>query len=353
MKTIATVDNWVRVMRPLRLDLAGGWSDTPPICNLVGGCVLNAAVALDGKEPVIAEVRRIAKKAVLVESRDLGKKGVLTKKSEIYGRIDPHDWCALVKSALAVMKYDFSQGGLEIRISADVPKGSGMGTSSILGSALIEALARTLSRSASTPEKIAALTLEMERVMQTGGGWEDQVGALYPGVKLIETKPGKEQKLKVTRLSAKAEAAFARLLRERGVLYFTGQKRMARNVLRGVLDFYKENPDNLAHEIIAELKKNAKKAFEALEKGKIATFLTCLNHYWLSKKALDAGSTNPGVETIIARIAPWCAAVELTGAGGGGFLFALATSREAKSRMQRALTRLAGEGRLYSFSIVV
>lgn len=347
-----TTGEWIKVTRPLRLDLAGGWSDTPPICNLVGGCVLNAAVELDGKEPVIAEVRRITQKEVRVESRDLGKKGTLRKKREIYGKIDPHDWCALVKSALAVTKYDFSQGGLEIRISADVPKGSGMGTSSILGSALIEALVRTSARSVVAPEKIAALTLEMERVMQTGGGWEDQVGALYPGVKLIETKKGAEQKLKVTRLNPKAEAAFARLIRERGVLYFTGQKRMARNVLRGVLDFYRENPDNLAHEIIAELKKNAKRAFEALEKGKTATFLTCLNHYWLSKKALDAGSTNPGVETIIARIAPWCAAVELTGAGGGGFLFALATSREAKARMQRALTKLSGEGRLYSFRIV-
>lgn len=361
MKKI-TAGEWIKVTRPLRLDLAGGWSDTPPICNLVGGCVLNAAVTLDGKEPVVAEVRRIQAREVRVESRDLGKKGVLKKKSEIYGKIDPHDWCALVKSALAVTSYDFSQGGLEIRISADVPKGSGMGTSSILGSALIEALLRQSAGSSSsktsrhpkvTPETIAQLTLEMERVMQTGGGWEDQVGALYLGVKLIETKKGATQKLKVTRLSPKAEQSFARLIRERGVLYFTGQKRMARNVLRGVLNFYKENPDNLAHEIIAELKKNAKKAFEALEKGKTATFLTCLNHYWLSKKALDPGSTNPGVETIIARIAPWCAAVELTGAGGGGFLFALATSREAKARMQRALTKLAGEGRLYDFRIVV
>lgn len=349
-----TTESWIRVTRPLRLDLAGGWSDTPPICYAVGGCVLNAAVRLNGKEPVVAEVRRIPAKEVRIESRDLGKKGVLKKKSEIYGKIDPHDWCALVKSALAVTKYDFAQGGLEIRISADVPKGSGMGTSSILGSALIEALLRQSAGSSAfvSAATIAKLTLEMERVMQTGGGWEDQVGALYPGVKLIETKKGQGQKLKVTRLKPKAEAAFARLLEERGVLYFTGQKRMARNVLRGVLDFYKENPDNLAHEIVTELKKNAKRAFEALEKGKVATFLTCLNHYWLSKKALDAGSTNPGVETIIARIAPWCAAVELTGAGGGGFLFAIATSRVAKSRMQRALTKLSGEGRLYSFDVV-
>lgn len=40
------------VEKPLRIDLAGGWSDTPPICNAMGGCVLNAAILLEGVKPV-------------------------------------------------------------------------------------------------------------------------------------------------------------------------------------------------------------------------------------------------------------------------------------------------------------
>lgn len=346
----------VRVTRPLRLDLAGGWSDTPPICFEVGGAVLNAAVCLEGGDPVVAEVERIAESEVRVTSVDLGKRGVLTSRAEIDAPQDPHDWCALVKSALKVVGYDFGEGGLEIRIRADVPKGSGMGTSSILGSALIEALVRILDRSrAETPkafcDEIAILTMRLEQVMQTGGGWEDQMGALYPGVKLIETKPGRDQAFRVRSLSPRAQERAAQFIQSRGVLYFTGQKRMARNVLKGVLSFYAKNPYGIAHAVIAALKKDARSAFRALERGDFAHFTAVVNRYWLNKKALDPGSTNAHVESIIARLAPWTEAVTLSGAGGGGFLFALAKSRQAKDEMLKVLAAAGGPGRAYRFKI--
>ena len=349
MKTLKNPET-VIVTRPLRLDLAGGWSDTPPICNERGGAVLNTAVQLEGCDPVIAEVTPLVEKEVRVESVDLGKKGVLMTRKEIYGEQDPHDWCALVKSALQVVGYELKCGGLDIRIRANVPKGSGMGTSSILGSALVEALCRALGKDVS-PDEVSLLTLKLEQVMQTGGGWEDQMGALYPGVKLIETKSGEKQEFKVRRLSAKAEARFAKYVSDHGVLYFTGQKRMARNVLRGVLSFYAKNPYGIAHAIIDGLKKDAISAYHALEKGDFKAFTAAMNRYWLNKKALDPGSTNPHVESIIARIAPWTEAVTLAGAGGGGFLFALAKSRAAKVRMLEVLAAAGGPGKAYRFTI--
>jgi len=344
--------DFVRVERPLRIDLAGGWSDTPPICYENGGCVLNAALTLEGCRPVVAEVRRIDGREVRVESVDLGERGVLTRRSDIYGKKDPHDWCALVKSALTVVGYEFSQGGLDIRIFADVPKGSGMGTSSILGAALAEALLTVMGKPHDA-NAVGLKTLELERVMQTGGGWEDQFGALYPGVKLIETKPGRHQVFKIRRLAPKAEKAFAAYLRDYGVLYFSGQKRMARNVLRGVLDFYARNPDGIAHAIVRELKKDARRSFAALGKGDYTTFSAVLNSYWMQKKALDPGSTNPQVESIIARIAPWTTAVTLAGAGGGGFLFAIARSKAARARMVRVLASAGTGGRCYRFGVDV
>ncbi len=353
-------DGVVRVTRPLRLDLAGGWSDTPPICYERGGAVLNAAVRLEGGDPVQAEVWRIDRPEVRVESVDLGKSGVLTEREEIYGEQDPQDWCALVKSALQVVGYEFSRGGLAVRIRADVPKGSGMGTSSILGSALVEALVRALGRISPAKasqraflDRIATLTLRLEQVMATGGGWEDQMGALYPGVKLVETEKGRRQAFRVRRLSAKAEARFAKFVADRGILYFTGQKRMARNVLRGVLAFYAKNPYGIAHAIIDGLKKDAADAYHALERGNLSRFTAVLNRYWLNKKALDPGSTNPHVESIIARIAPWTEAVTLAGAGGGGFLFALAKSRKAKAQMLEVLAAAGGPGKSYRFSLSV
>jgi len=329
----------ILVERPLRIDLAGGWSDTPPICNEMGGSVLNMAVTLDGELPVKAAVNRIAAKEVRVQSVDLGKSGVLTKREEIYGEKDPHDWCALVKSALAVVGYEFEEGGLDIRISADVPQGSGLGTSSILGSAVVEALLRVRGREDVTWQEVARLTLALEQEMNTGGGWQDQMGALVPGVKLVETKPGKVQEITVKSLPRKAAAEFVKFLDSRSLLYFTGRKRMARNILRGVLDFYAQNPCDIAHEIVRRLKRDAEQAFKALKRGDWEAFCAAVNGYWQSKKALDPGSTNPLVESIIARVAPWTAAVTLCGAGGGGFMFIIAESEVARDKIRQVLER--------------
>ena len=330
------VDDCITVELPLRIDFAGGWSDTPPICYKMGGAVFNAAVTLNGVKPVKVRVSRLAAKEVHVESVDLGQSGVLKSLAEIRAPKDPHDWCALVKSALTVTKFDFSRGGLDIKISADVPKGSGMGTSSILGAALVTALERVAGRK---PEwkRVASLTLALEKEMATGGGWQDQIGGLVPGAHLVVTKPGKSQNPRMSRVSEKSEAAFSKFLKDRALLYFTGRKRMARNILRGVIGFFEENPDDIARSIVRRLKSDAERAFKAVESCDWDSFCSAVNDYWLSKKALDPGSTNPLVELIIARMAPWISAVSLCGAGGGGFMFVIARSKDAKAKIRTVL----------------
>ena len=345
-------DDCITVELPLRIDFAGGWSDTPPICYKMGGAVFNAAVTLNGVKPVKVRVRRLAAKEVRVESVDLGKSGVLKSLAEIRAPKDPHDWCALVKSALTVTKFDFSRGGLDIKISADVPKGSGMGTSSILGAALVTALERAASRK---PEwkRVASLTLALEKEMATGGGWQDQIGGLVPGAHLVSTKPGMRQDPRMSRVSPKSEAAFSKFLKDRALLYFTGRKRMARNILRGVIGFFEENPDDIARSIVRRLKSDAERAFKAVESCDWDSFCSAVNDYWLSKKALDPGSTNPLVELIIARMAPWISAVSLCGAGGGGFMFVVARSKDAKAKIKSVLEKHPPikTGRFFDFEI--
>ena len=328
----------VTVERPLRIDLAGGWSDTPPICNEMGGCVLNAAVTIAKGNPVKVHVKRIRAAEVRISSVDLGKRGTLRTMDEIHDHTDPHDWRALVKSALAVTGYRFEDGGLSIIISADVPKGSGMGTSSILGSAVVEALGRISGKDYSVGE-VAELTLALEKEMHTGGGWEDQMGALVPGVKLLTSKPGKNQKITWARLDSKSEKAFEKYLAEHALLYFTGQKRMARNVLNGVISYYRKNPCDIAKEIVRRLKADAVRSFKAIEKRDWRAFTAAMNAYWINKKALDPGSTNPMVESIIARIAPYIDAVTLCGAGGGGFMLIIACDRAAKRKIRQILEK--------------
>lgn len=348
------MSNQEKTIMPLRIDLAGGWSDTPPICNEMGGCVLNMAISLEGKNPVQAEVRKLDEHVVKVESVDLGKSGVLSSDAEIADHHDPSDWMALVKSALFVVGFRLAarKDGLSVRISAAVPKGSGLGTSSILGAALVRALCKALGKDDSWPA-VSELVLQLEQEMRTGGGWQDQMGALVPGVKLVSSAPGKVQNIKVKRLGKAAEIAFAAFLEEHALLYFTGRKRMARNVLNGVVNFFKDNPDDIAHEIVKTLKADAKSAFDALGHCDYDRFCAMLNGYWLNKKALDPGSTNQLVESTIARIAPWTQAVALCGAGGGGFMFIVARDAKARAKIRASLEKrpISKAARFYAFSV--
>ena len=347
----------IRVTAPVRIDFAGGWSDTPPICYQEGGTVLAAAVTLDGQRPIEVTVSPRKDKFVKVVSKDLGKRTLITSAEEIADHHDPHDWCCLVKSALTVTGFPFGERGIDIVISADLPKGSGMGTSSILGAATIAALlgfAAQKARPGATDvdhDQVGALTLKLEQEMRTGGGWEDQYAGMTPGLKMLRSKPGREQSIVVS--GVRMPAGFERELKSRSLLYFTGQKRMARNVLRRVLGFYADNPHNFGKILIDAVKKGAEKAERAVVRGDLTTFADCVNAYWRDKKLLDAGSTNEQVDDIIDAIRPYVSAVSLAGAGGGGFMYILAKSPADARRIRRFLEANppSPHSRFYTFDI--
>lgn len=339
-------DQAVRVTAPVRIDFAGGWSDTPPICYAEGGTVLAAAVTLDGERPIEVTVAPRKDALVRVVSKDLGMRTTLKSAAEIADHHDPHDWCCLVKSALAVTGFKFGSRGLDITISANLPKGSGMGTSSILGAATIAALLGEVDVA-----KVGALTLKLEQEMRTGGGWEDQFAGMTAGIKLLRSKPGKEQTVIVSPVAVSAE--FQRALSQRSLLYFTGQKRMARNVLRRVLGFYADNPHNFGKILIDSVKRGAEKAAKAVKRGDLDTFATCVNEYWRDKKLLDAGSTNEHVDDIIDAIRPYISAVSLAGAGGGGFMYILAKTPADAKKVRRFLEKNPPSpySRFYDFAV--
>ena len=336
----------VRVTAPVRIDFAGGWSDTPPICYAEGGTVLAAAVTVDGRRPIEVVVAPRRDKFVKVVSKDLGKRRLIKSAAEIADHSDPHDWCCLVKSALTVTGFEFGSRGLDITISSDLPKGSGMGTSSILGAATIAALVGDVDVA-----RVGELTLRLEQEMRTGGGWEDQFGGMVAGVKTMRSRPGEPQRVRVS--PVEAPAPFMAELRARSLLYFTGQKRMARNVLRRVLGFYADNPHNFGKILIDSVKDGAERAAKAMAKGDIEAFARCVREYWRDKKLLDAGSTNEKVDDIIDAIAPYASAVSLAGAGGGGFMYILAKSRADARRIRSMLEKSppSRHSRFYSFGI--
>ena len=243
------VKDQVDIALPVRVNWGGGWTDTPPHCNEKGGVVLNAAMKLRGIYPVQITVKRLDELHVEFESKDIGVYTTVDSAAEIQDCHNPYDSFALHKAALiacgiipvkeeADLQEILKRMGGGIYLSTQVygvPKGSGLGTSSILSGACVKGIFEFLGQER-TDAEIYDVVLGMEQIMSTGGGWQDQVGGLTEGIKLISTKPGIAQNLVVEKIEMPEEGK--KELKERFALIYTGQRRLARNLLRDVVGGY-------------------------------------------------------------------------------------------------------------------
>ena len=317
------------VRLPLRVNWGGGWSDTPPYCLENGGTVLNAAILLNGQMPVEVTLERLPEKKIVFDSRDMDTHGEFTDMAQLQSVGDPYDPFVLQKAALLACGIIPAEGGsldevLErlgggILMKSEVtgvPKGSGLGTSSILAGACVKALFEFAGIDYIEDDLYAHVSV-MEQIMSTGGGWQDQVGGLSTGVKYITTMPGLKQDIRVTHIKV-PESAWAEL-KERFVLIYTGQRRLARNLLRDVVGRYIGNePDSLY--ALNEIQRSAALMRFELERGNIDAFARLLDEHWKLSKMIDAGSTNTLIDQIFASIDEYVDGKLVCGAGGGGFL---------------------------------
>lgn len=212
------VKDQVDIALPVRVNWGGGWTDTPPHCNEKGGVVLNAAMKLRGIYPVQITVKRLDELHVEFESKDIGVYTTVDSVAEIQDCHNPYDSFALHKAALiacgiipvkeeADLQEILKRMGGGIYLSTQVygvPKGSGLGTSSILSGACVKGIFEFLGQER-TDAEIYDVVLGMEQIMSTGGGWQDQVGGLTEGIKLISTKPGIAQNLVVEKIEMPEE----------------------------------------------------------------------------------------------------------------------------------------------------
>ena len=320
----------VTIELPVRVNFGGGWSDTPPYCNEHGGTVLNAAISLNGTLPIVVEVKRINKPVVVLASTDLGAEADFTDMKELQNCNDPFDTFALHKAALIACgiipregEYTLQQlldkvgGGLYLSTAVrGIPKGSGLGTSSMLAAACVKGIFEFIGKEISENE-LYSRVLCMEQIMSTGGGWQDQVGGLTPGVKLVHTVPGIKQNIQVDHIVIPEEAM--QELKERFALIYTGQRRLARNLLREIVGNYIGSKKN-SLDVLYEIQKSAILMKFELEKGNIDAFAKLLDDHWELSKRLDGGCTNTCIEQIFLSVEDMLDAKMICGAGGGGFL---------------------------------
>jgi fucokinase len=334
------------VRLPLRVNWGGGWSDTPPYCNEKGGAVLNAAILLNGEKPVEVTLEKISEKKIVFDSRDMDVHGEFTEIAPLQVTGDPYDVFALQKAALLACGIIPSEGGNLNEILerlgggfvmhsevTNVPKGSGLGTSSILSAACVKAIFEFMGIP-HTEDDLYGYVLAMEQIMSTGGGWQDQVGGVVNGVKFITAMPGLIQDIKVKKLEIPEEAM--KELNERFVLIYTGQRRLARNLLRDVVGRYIGNePESLF--ALNEIQRIAALMRFELERGNIDEFAKLLDYHWELSQEVDSGSTNTLIDQIFESIKDYTAGKLVCGAGGGGFLQVVLKSGVSKETVRKTL----------------
>ncbi|OQR68382.1 L-fucose kinase-like, partial [Tropilaelaps mercedesae] len=343
-------DVWVEARCPARIDLYGGWTDTPPVCYEMGGSVVNMAVLVDGLHPISAKARltrlHSTIRFTLVE-KNLSEKVVHVESiQQLLDFVNPLSQGALLKAcviACGIVKPngDLSEqleaefgGGLEIVSASHLPHGSGLGTSSILASAICAAVWAATGRLFDR-KCLLHVVLAVEQLLTTGGGWQDQVGGIIGGIKRGFTRPGLPLRIRWEPLPI--EDAFQELIEHHFVLIYTGKVRLARNMLDIVLSRWHSNCPAM-HDAFRRLHTGSMQMQGAIKMRDLGTMARLLSDYWQLKKKLAEGSEPPEVAQVIRAIEPLCLGYSLLGAGGGGFLVAITAAPDAHRLILHELT---------------
>lgn len=337
---------------PVRLDLGGGWSDTPPFCLEHGGAVVNVAVDLNGQPPIQVFARISEEPSITLHSIDLGIGERFTTYDDITSQTRLGSGFGIARAALALAGFEprfhlkggyrsLEQqltkelgGGIELSMVSAVPKGSGLGTSSILAAAVLGSLSELCGLDWDT-YALFSRTLALEQILTSGGGWQDQAGGLLSGIKLIETAPALVQKPVIRWLP---DRFFSNGYANRTVLlYYTGITRLAHDILgeivRGV---FLNSGSHLA--VIEAIRQNAYFLTDAIQRHDWDGLCEGTRRSWTLNQRLDSGTNPPGVQAILDPIADLLAANKLLGAGGGGYMLMLAKDVEAADRIKQILS---------------
>ena len=216
---------------------------------------------------------------------------------------------------------------------AAIPKGSGLGTSSILSGTVLGAL-NDLCGFHWDSQTLAARVSAVEQMLGTGGGWQDQVGGIFPGAKLFETRPGMVQTPSVRWLPN--DFFLSTEYANRAMLYYTGITRRAHDVLGEIVrGMFLNDPVRL--NVLAGIGANAGHCFDSVQRFDFEDFAKSVDRSWQLNQALDSGTNPPEVAKIIERMAPHISALKLAGAGGGGFMYLIAKDASHAQQLRNEL----------------
>ena len=327
---------------PVRIDIAGGWTDTPPYCLMEGGNVINFAIELNGQPPLQAYVRPSKELRVVLRSIDLGAMEVVETTEQLTDFMHVGSPFSIPKAALVLAGFgkrvlreelEAFGAGIELTLLSAIPAGSGLGTSSILASTVLGAL-NDFCGLGWDKNEIGHRTLMLEQMLTTGGGWQDQFGGVLGGVKLLQTGRGFDQSPQVRWLPNDlwTQPEF----RACHLLYYTGITRTAKSILAEIVRrMFLNHHEELS--LLREMKVHTMEMYEAIQRNDFLQMGLLVRKTWQQNQTLDSGTNPPQVAALTSLIDDLCLGYKLPGAGGGGYLYMIAKDPEAAARIKQIL----------------
>jgi galactokinase/mevalonate kinase-like predicted kinase len=336
----------VIVRAPGRIDISSGLgSDIFPVYFEMGGRALNAAITLNGFNPVRVSVKPILEPEIRIFSEDLNRKEIIKDMKNFANDMDGPlrlYKIAIIESGIIPESLDGDLkeilhslgGGFEIRGRVDIPLGGGLGGSSILAAALTKALFAVTGRNLNMDEMIR-INLRIEWKVKSYGGWQDSIGGFVGGIKLIRTNP-RESIPNFDVLNFPEN--LLRELKSRIVLFYSGNQKSTGNLLRPVIIKYLLR-DKPAYSAILEGREIGDRLYESLKIGDIDEFGNLMGLYqkaWNTRNGKEF--SNKSMERLISEIKDFISGGKVSGTGG---FFILVAKKGRTGELKRRLERIS------------
>lgn len=300
---------------PLRISLGGGGTDLPSYYRQHEGFLIAAAID----------------KYVYITIHQTFVQELIIKYSKLE-RVPTADQVQhpIIREALKLV--GITEPSIEIVSMADIPAGTGLGSSGSFTTALLKAL-HAYRKNLVHPHELAAQAchIEIDRLGQPVGK-QDQYISAYGGVTCFRFSPNDEVEAWPLRISTET----LNDLEDNLMLFFTGYSRSASHVLRDQDERSRQNDQQML-ENLHLVKELGHKSQEALEAGDLHKFAELMNVHWEHKKHRSSAMSNSQIDEwyALAR-ANGALGGKVIGAGGGGFLM---FCTEDKTRLRHAMTQ--------------
>lgn len=333
----------IRSRAPLRLGIAGGGTDLAVYSDEFGGATFNVTIGMYAYCTIIPT----SDNRIVIESYD-NKNSLDTEAVSHFDIVDEN--LILHKGVYNRIVKDFNNGkplSFKMSTSNDAPIGSGLGTSSTMVVAILEAFDKWLGLNLTAYQK-AYLAYDIERNdLKLSGGKQDQYSAVFGGFNLMEFKTDGTTVVNPLRMNKSTINELECSL----LMYYSGVSRSSAKIINQQIQNTSDKKQKTM-DAMHELKKSAYEIKDNLLLDNIEGFAEELRQAWENKKKTSSFVSNKGLdETIEYAMSNGAEAVKVSGAGGGGFLM-LYCNPINRQKLINAMDKLDGKVYPVKFSSV-